>query len=122
MSTAKAAFFIASSVIACGACSIGSEDSQSPSQKSSQFEARQSEQPVIRATKLSLVSPTVVADISGVVYITRAGKAIKNPQPGEPIQIGDMLQITEDSSITLSRNGTDKISLTRQHGEWFVFE
>lgn len=77
---------------------------------------------MIRATTLPLPSTTVVSSISGVIYITRTGTAIKNPPAGEVIQSGDLLQVTEGSSISLRREGEKDITLTRQHGEWLKFE
>lgn len=124
---------LVSLMILCSACAGGyvaektgsrtkSVIGHSTKQTIGPVETRQLEPPVIRATTLPLPSTTVVSSISGVIYITRAGIANKNPPVGEAIQSGDLLQITEGSSISLRREGDKDITLTRQHGEWFKFE
>lgn len=127
------AAMLVSLMILCCACAGGhaaeksqsktmSEVGHSTKQTTGPIETRKLESPVIRATTLPLPSATAVSSISGVIYITRAGMAIKNPPVGESIHSGDLLQITEGSSISLRRQGDKDITLTRQHGEWFKFE
>jgi hypothetical protein len=101
------------------ACAKEPPPQASSSQSTASARSEPLEQPVIRASELTLKGVTTVAAVTGVVHITRKD-AILNPVVGDPIQSGDLLQITTDSSITLSASGA-LITLTNRDGEWFKF-
>ena len=74
---------------------------------------------MIRAWELRLKEATTVASVSGVVRITRNGEILK-PSVGASIEVGDLVQITPTSSLTL-RSERGVITLTSKEGEWFKF-
>lgn len=117
-------------VAIASACVGSSPPSKATASESTDDRARQSNgpvetrklaHPVINAVELRLSSTTEVGAVSGVVYITRQGKAIKNPSAGEPVLVGDLLQITQGSTIELRRSTGEIMNLSSQHGEWFKF-
>jgi len=77
------------------------------------------EEPVIRASELKLKEPTTIAAVSGVVRLTRNGDTL-NPAVGAAIEVGDLVQIEANSSLTL-RSARGMVTLTNKEGEWFKF-
>lgn len=76
-------------------------------------------EPVIRASELPLRSPTVVADVKGVVRITRNGGIVR-PSVGDSTRAGDLVQVAPNSSLTL-KSARGVVTLTSRDGEWFKF-
>ena len=79
------------------------------------------EHPVIRALELTLTSRTRISAVTGTIYLTRRGKSLKNPVIGSEIRPGDLLQLTDKSSVSLRNAAGHTITLTDRSGQWYKF-
>lgn len=79
------------------------------------------ERPVIRAEVLTVQPGTTIEPVSGTVYVTRDGEAIKLKE-SQAIEPDDLLQLAPDSAARLKSPGGEEFVLTPKHGEWFRFD